>query len=69
MEWLETIFSLSLAIIIFIPIAALIIFFYNQVFWFVGGLLKIKSPFWRLRVGGIIVLIIYTIVLMKVGIL
>ena len=69
MEWLETIFSLSLAIMIFIPIAALIIFFYNQVFWFVGGLLKIKDPFWRLRGGGIVVLIIYTILLKLVGLI
>lgn len=69
MQWLETIFSMGLALIIFIPIAAIIIFFYNQIFWFVGGLLQIKNPFWRLRVGGIIVLIIYTIVLTKVGIL
>ena len=69
MDWLGTTFSLGLALIIIIPVGVLIMFFWNSLFWFVGGLLKIKSPFWRLRVGGIIVLIIYTIVLMKVGIL
>ena len=69
MDLLGTAFSLGLALIIFIPIAAIIMFFYNSIFWFVGGLLQIKNPFWRLRVGGIIVLIIYTIILTKVGIL
>ncbi len=69
MEWLENIFAMGFAVIIFIPIGALIMFFWSQIFWFVGGLLQIKNPFWRLRVGGIIVLIIYTIVLTKVGIL
>jgi len=69
MEWLENIFAMGFAVIIFIPIGALIMFFWSQIFWFVGGLLQIKNPFWRLRVGGIIVLVIYTIVLTKVGIL
>ena len=67
MHWLEFIFTSSVAILLFIPIGILIIIFYNSVFWFVGGLLKVKDPFWRIRAGGAVVLIIYTIVLVKLG--
>jgi len=67
MEWFENILAMGLGFILFIPIGALIIFFWNQIFWFVGGLLRIKDPFWRIRGGGFIVLIIYTIVLWKIG--
>ena len=69
MDWIEFIFSATLAGIIFIPIGIIIIIFYNKVFWFVGGLFKIKDPFWRIRAGGGVVLIIYTIILIKSGIL
>ena len=68
MDWIEFIFSATLAGIIFIPIGIIIIIFYNIVFLFVGGLFKIRDPFWRIRVGGGIVLIIYTIILIKSGI-
>ena len=67
MNWLEFIFTSSVAILLFIPIGILIMIFYNSVFWFVGGLFKIRDPFWRIRVGGGIVLIIYTIILIKSG--
>ena len=67
MEWIELIFSTTVGLIIFLPLAVVIIIFYNKVFWFVGGLLGIKNPFWRLRGGGIVVLIIYTIIIWKMG--
>tara|TARA_B110000037_G_scaffold105005_1_gene122183 strand:- start:441 stop:650 length:210 start_codon:yes stop_codon:yes gene_type:complete len=69
MDWLGATFSLGLALIIFIPVGALIMFFWNSLFWFVGGLLQIKNPFWRIRGGGIVVLIIYTILLEQVGLI
>ena len=67
MNIFEFLFSATFAIILFIPIGIIIIIFYNSVFWYVGGLLKIKDPFWRIRIGGGIVLIIYTIILFKLG--
>ena len=67
MEWFENIFSLGFALILFIPIGALIMFFWNTIFWFVGGLLRVKNPFWRIRAGGFVVLTIYTIILFKIG--
>jgi len=69
MGWIEYIFSAAIGTVLFIPIGILIIIFYNKVFWFVGGLFKIKDPFWRIRAGGGVVLIIYTIILIKSGIL
>tara|TARA_R100000908_G_C3652653_1_gene83713 strand:- start:372 stop:581 length:210 start_codon:yes stop_codon:yes gene_type:complete len=67
MEWFENIFSLGFALILFIPIGVLIMFFWNTIFWFVGGLLRVKNPFWRIRAGGLVVLTIYTIILFKIG--
>ena len=68
MNWIEFIFASTIAGILFIPVGILIIIFRNKVFWFVGGLFKIKDPFWRIRVGGGVVLVIYTIILIKSGI-
>ena len=67
MDLIETIFSRGIATIIMLPLFIIILIFYNKVFWFVGGLFKIKDPFWRIRVGGGIILIIYTIILIKSG--
>lgn len=67
MDLIETIFSRGVATIIMLPLLIIILIFYNKVFWFVGGLFKIKDPFWRIRVGGGIILIIYTIILIKSG--
>ena len=68
MDWAEIFIGSTIGIALFIPIGILIIVFYNKVFWFVGGLLKIKNPFWRIRIGGSIVLIIYTLILINSGI-
>jgi len=68
MNWIEFIFASTIVGILFIPVGILIIIFRNKVFWFVGGLFKIKDPFWRIRVGGGVVLVIYTIILIKSGI-
>ena len=47
MDLIETIFSRGVATIIMLPLLIIILIFYNKVFWFVGGLFKIKDPFWK----------------------